>query len=192
MFSWNVGNGSVRGRGAQARRALTRPLEGVIFDEINGAVGVLEERLEEEVVVEERRVEEIVVEDRRVEEEEDQEEMLSSTSGRIVTMEEEEEVVEQVRVEEPPAPSEIIIKMSNRGCGILFGGREVVGLATEVEWKYGVRIKGLDRERVPGCTRRVEIRKRMRTGDVVGAVIQLFEDITNLAGVNLNYPAISW
>ena len=73
--------GQLGGGVYRARRALTRPLEGVIFDEINEAVGVLEERLEEEVVVEERRVEEIVVEDRRVEEEEDQEEMLSSTSG---------------------------------------------------------------------------------------------------------------
>jgi hypothetical protein len=101
-------------------------------------------------------------------------------------------VVGQVRVEEPPAPSEIIVKMSNRGCGILFGGREVVGLASELEWKFGVKIKGLDRERVPGCQRRVEISKRMRRGDIVGAVTQLFEDITSLAGVNLQYPAISW
>jgi hypothetical protein len=120
--------------------------------------------------------------------------MFFSTVGRIVTMEDEEDevvVVGQVRVEAPPAPSEIIIQMFNRGCGILFGGREVVGLASELEWKFGVKIKGLDRERVPGC-QRVEISKRMRRRDIVGAVTQLFEDITSLAGVNLQYPAISW
>ena len=189
MFSWDVGNGAVRGRGERARRALTRPVEEVIFD---NPIGVFEERVEEDVV-----------EERRVEEEEDQEELFFSTVGRIVTLEDEEEeeeeevevevvVVGQVRVEEPPAPSEIIVKMSNRGCGILFGGREVVGLASELEWKFGVKIKGLDRERVPGCQRRVEISKRMRRGDIVGAVTQLFEDITSLAGVNLQYPAISW
>jgi hypothetical protein len=54
LFSWDVGNGAVRGRGERARRALTRPVEEVIF---HNPIGVFEERVEEDVV-EERRVEE--------------------------------------------------------------------------------------------------------------------------------------
>ena len=118
----------------------------------------------------------------------------------IIDSDIDEEVVEEVVEETPLPPSKIVIKLSSRGCGILFGGRERVGLADEVEYKYRVKIKGIDRQRnVSGCCRRVEVSSRWgwgmdgRSSDVIGAVLQLFEDIPVLAGGNaLKYPAISW
>jgi hypothetical protein len=143
-----------------------------------------EEEREEMSEKEEEPVEEILVE-----------EMFFSTGGNIETLEEEEEEDQEDQVvEEPPlpVPTEIILKLSNRGCGILFGGREEVGLADEIEWKFGVMVKGIDRERLPGCNRRVAICRRRVGGDVAGAAIQLFEEINSLAGSDLLFPAISW
>ena len=125
--------------------------------------------------------------------------ILDSESEDEVVEEGVEEVMEEV-VEEVGDPSSIVVKMSSRGCGILFGGRERIGLAAEVEFKYRVKITGIDRDRTArGCTRRVEISRRwgrgwdMTPSDVVGAAIYLMHEIPALAGGDaLRYPAISW
>ena len=135
---------------------------------------------------------------------------LFSTSGPVMDIadsESEDEVVEAVVeevveevAEEVGDPTSIVVRMSSRGCGILFGGMEAIGLAAEVEFKYRVKITGIDRDRnATGCSRRVEVSRRWGRGwdrtpsDVMGAVIHLMKEIPVLAGGDaLKYPAISW
>ena len=72
------------------------------------------------------------------------------------------------------------------------GGREASSLAAEIEGMYGVRVEGVDRERLPGCQRRVLITRRFGGGDVAGAAVELYQQIQDLAGSQLRFPAISW
>ena len=141
----------------------------------------------------------------------EEENVAVSTPGHIIDIEESDmenvrdgrlEVEEGVdrRANEDPVedPDEVTIHLSSRGCSILFGGRERVSLVTEVENQFGVTIEGLDRKKnVSGCVRRVRVKKKMdrggiRTGNVVEALLKLFDVIPKLAGNNLLYPAIDW
>ena len=129
---------------------------------------------------------------------------FSTTNARIVNVEEEEgEVEEEVEVEEeeqqeqqqqqqdqPEVQQVQEVMLSNRGIGILLGGRETTSLAKELEEGFGVIIEMMDRGRSGGCNRRVRVKPKGLGGDVKQAVNVMFVKITDLAGRGLPFPAI--